>query len=123
MAAVTTVNGVAYSINPETIAVVSGEPGTACAVVGPAPGTLRLNEAGGALLARLGIAADFAQLTRPDGSPVWIGGKAVSSLRAPLSGEFPAAAKTVIYAGSTTQAVQEDPAAVVVALNAHGGKV
>ena len=126
MATVTTVDGIQYSINPDAIVVVSDEAAAnVCDVLGPTKGTLRLNEASIGLLTRLGIAANFAQLTRSDGSPVWVNGKAASSLRAPLSGEFPTmpTARTVIYIGTTEQAVDEDQAAAVAALNAHGGRL
>ena len=33
---------------------------------------------------RVRIAKDFAQLTRPNGLPIWINGSAVSSIRSPL---------------------------------------
>ena len=40
-----------------------------------------------ALVARLGVKPPLAKLTRPDRSPVWVKGTAVTSVRAPIPAE------------------------------------
>ena len=78
-----------------------------------------------ALVARLGVNPLLAKLTRPDRSPVWVKGSAVTSLRAPLSTEEqgPGEVNTVLQVGSHSQSVREDLAAVRGIINAHAGNV
>jgi hypothetical protein len=70
---------------------------------------------------RVRIAKDFAQLTRPNGFPIWINGSAVSSIRSPLPNEYVAGVNTVVFTDNLTQGVKESPADVAAAINDHGG--
>lgn len=60
--------------------------------------------------------------TRPDGSPVEMDMREVTSVRAALAGEYAPGVATVIAMGGRKQGVRESVAAVTAALNAHGGK-
>ena len=82
---------------------------------------LRISEFVQAFMTRLKFTRKFAQLTRPNGSPVWMNGAAVSSIRAPLPNEYVAGVNTVVFAGGLTQGVQETPADVTASINSHGG--
>ena len=82
---------------------------------------LQVRESVPAIMARLKIANNFAQLTRPNGSPVWLNGSAVSSIRPPLPNEYVAGVNTVIFAADLTQGVKEPPDVVTTAINARGG--
>jgi hypothetical protein len=84
---------------------------------------LRIRETVPAFLARLKIAKKFAQLTRANGAPVWINGADVSSVRAPLPGEYVAGVNAVVFTDSLTQGVRETPDAAVALLNRHGGEL
>jgi hypothetical protein len=122
MATLTTVDGVEVFFNAEGVAAVAPDGGGA-AVYGVTQAALRLGESPQGFLNRVGIAPKFAQLTRPDGSPVWISGAAVSAMRPPLPNEYPSDAHAVVFTGPLTQAVRETPAAARTALNGHGGKL
>jgi hypothetical protein len=122
MATLTTVDGVEIHFNPDGLAVIAPDPNGAV-VYGVTHGAVRISEGPAVFMARLAATAKFARLTRPDGSLVWISGAAVSSLRAPLAGEYPQNAHAVVFTGALTQAVQEAVATVLAALNAHGGKL
>ena len=82
---------------------------------------MQIRESVPAIMARLKIANKFAQLTRANGSPVWLNGSAVTSLRPPLPNEYVAGVNTVIFAGVLTQGVKEPPDVVTTAINARGG--
>jgi hypothetical protein len=124
MAVITTAQGVQINISPDHIVEATDDlQAGICDVYGATPAPLRVNETATALLARLAITGKFAQLTRPDGTPVWINGKTVGSVRAPLVGEYPATAHAVVGAGAVTQAVQEDVSTTVAALNARGASL
>jgi hypothetical protein len=124
MATLTTTGGAVITFTPSGIAAIAdhndttGQAVTTVYGIGNSP--LMIAETVQAFLTRLNIAQAFAQLTRPDGRPVWISGTAVSMLRAPSAGEYAPAVKTVISAGPLTQGVQETPDNVTTALNAHG---
>lgn len=92
-------------------------------VYGVAKGVLRIKETVPAFLARLKVAKNFATLTRANGSPVWINGADVSSVRAPLPGEYVAGVKAVVATDGLTQGVKESPDAAVALLNQHGGQL
>jgi hypothetical protein len=109
------------------IAIADRDPYTGAAVtcvygLSPPPWAfIKVSESVGILLARLGIASWFVKLTRPDRSPVWINAAAVFLLRKPLPGEYPADAKSVVFASGLIQAVTQDPAIVKAAVEAAGG--
>jgi hypothetical protein len=78
-----------------------------------------------ALVARLGVKPPLAKLTRPDLSPVWVKGSAVTSVRAPRPPEQngPGEVNAVLQVGSRLQSVREDLPTVRGIINAHGGNV
>jgi hypothetical protein len=126
MAEVTTVDGFHYSFAPAAVVAVTdhdvrGQAGTC--VFGITPAWLKISEGAEDFLARIGLSADFVRLTRPDGSPIWLCAADVSSLRAPLPGEFADGVQSVLTAGGLTQGVTEDGATVAAAVDAKGGKL
>lgn len=127
MTDLTTVDGFPISFDPgAVVALTDRAPGTGEAgtwVFGITPAPLRIGEAVADFLARIGASKGFVRLTRADGSPIWVRGAAASSLRAPLPGEYADSVRAVITVGGLTQGVEEDPAAVKAAIDAHGGKL
>ena len=77
------------------------------------------------LAGRLAIDPPLAKLTRPNATPVWIKGPAVTSLRAPLPTERqgPGAVNAMVILGHLHQTVHEDLATAERVLNAHGAHV
>jgi Transglycosylase SLT domain len=61
------------------------------------------------------------KLTRPDGTPVWIDGGAVVSVRAAFPGEYAPGIQAVVTIGRVHQAVREPLAQVRSAIRARGG--
>ncbi|TWB35793.1 hypothetical protein [Nitrospirillum pindoramense] len=123
MAEIRTSAGITIHIDAGNIGTLTGGPGgTMLAGLGEAVTTA---EAPDALLLRLGLGADFARLTRPDGSPLWVRGSSVSLVRPPLPTEIPpgGTAKATLVVGGGHQTVAEDVAAVLSAVNAHGGSL
>jgi hypothetical protein len=92
-------------------------------VYGITNGLLRISESVQAFMTRLKITKNFAQLTRANGSPIWINGCAVSSIRAPLPDEFVAGVNTVVFAYGLMQGVKETPADATTSVNGHGGEL
>jgi hypothetical protein len=88
-------------------------------------GVLVTAEGAAALAARLGVNPPLAKLTRPNATPVWIKGPAVTTLRAPLPTERqgPGVVNAVVILGDLHQAVHEDLATAERVLNAHGADV
>jgi hypothetical protein len=126
MAELTTVDGVFMSFTPGAVAAVTDQDAHGRAVTcvyGVAPAPLEIGETVDAFLARIGVAKGFVKLTRPNGSPIWACAAAVSTLRAPLPGEYAEAVRAVISVGGLMQGVEETPAAVKAAVDAHGGKL
>ena len=127
MATLTTVDGLQVSFQPDSVAVLTDhDAGTGVAVTcvyGITNSDLHIAESVAAFLSRLGITTNFAQLTRPNDSPVWIHGSDVSSIRAPLPDEYIDGVNAVVTTGVLTQGVKETPAAAVAQINAHGGKL
>ncbi len=79
----------------------------------------------GAILDKSGDGASInaVRFTRPDGSPVLIDPMAVSAIRAPQTGEYPAGVQSVLGMGRLTQAVREDPSSAISAIRVRGGRV
>ncbi|HYZ42646.1 MAG TPA: hypothetical protein VE687_18770 [Stellaceae bacterium] len=88
-------------------------------------GVLVTAEAPSALVARLGVHPPLARLTRPDLTPVWLKGSAVTAIRAPLPTErqAPGSVNSVVIVGGLNQAVHETVEAARAVVNAHGGAV
>jgi hypothetical protein len=61
------------------------------------------------------------KFTRPDGSPIFIDGAAVRSVRAALRDEFAPGVQTVITVGTVQQGVVEPPARVRAVIASRGG--
>jgi hypothetical protein len=78
-----------------------------------------------ALAARLGVNPPLAKLTRPNRTPVWIRGSAVTTLRAPLPTERqgPGDVNAIVILGDLRQAIPEDLTTAERVLNAHGAQV
>jgi hypothetical protein len=127
MADLTTIEGLQISFDPRAIAVVTDHDAntgaTVTSVYGVTSGILHIVEAVIPFLERLGVEANFATLTRPNDSAVWINGASVSSLRSPLPGEFVGGVNSVLRVGSFTQGIKELPAAAKTALNACGANL
>ncbi len=125
MATLTTVDGIQITFESRTVsALADHDANTGAAVTciyGVNEGVLHISESVQAFMTRVGITENFARLTRPNGSPVWINGSAVSSVCAPLPGEYVPDVETLVFAGSLTQGVKESPADVTKAINNHGG--
>ena len=83
-------------------------------------GVLVTAEDPAALVARLGVDPPLVKLTRPDSTPVWVKGPAVTAIRPPLATESQGrgAVKAVVIIGDLHQAVREDVKAVTSVLNA-----
>ena len=125
MATLTTANGVQIIFSSKAVSAITDHDGSTgqavTCVYGVTMGVLHISEGVQAFMKRLGVTKNFAQLTRPNGSPVWINGSSVSSIRAPLPNEYVAGVNTVVSAGSLTQGVEETLVDVTTAINAHGG--
>ena len=67
----------------------------------------------------------LAPLLRPDLTPVWLKGSAVTALRTPLATEqqAPGSVNAVVIVGGLHQAVHETLEAARTIVNAHGGAV
>ncbi len=62
-----------------------------------------------------------AKFTLPNGAPIEIDAKNVTSVRAPFPGEYAPGVQAVLSLGPKRQGVREDVAAVTAILKAHGG--
>jgi len=66
---------------------------------------------------------NLAKFTRPDGSPVWIDGGAVISVRAAFPGEYAPGVHSVITIGRVRQGVRETLAQARTTIRARGGAI
>jgi membrane-bound lytic murein transglycosylase B len=116
---------------PTMFAAYNAGPGSVDSVLG---GDKRLPAETQAYIARVGAIlgksggpdGDFinaAKFTRPDGAPVLIDPLAVSSIRAPIPGEYPDGVLTVLSMGRLRQGVRDDMRAVTAAIRIRGGRV
>ncbi|HEY4943242.1 MAG TPA: hypothetical protein VII56_17565 [Rhizomicrobium sp.] len=126
MATVTNIQGLEIYFDPAVVCAVAnhdetGNPVTT--VYGILTVPVMTAEAVAAFLARLGIAAEFAELTRPNGSKVMLRATSVGMMRGVVAGEYPPVVKSVAVAGGLTQALVEDPATAAAALRTHGSKI
>jgi|SRR6185437_4631141 len=122
MADITTVEGLRVLFDPAAISAFAASGGGAV-IYGLAPEALTVGESTDALLRRLSLAASFAKLTRPDGTPILINGKAVSVVREPSPLEYAAAVHSVMFDGALKQAVRETLDEVKAAINRAGGSL
>jgi hypothetical protein len=127
MASLTTVDNIEYNFVPgDVFAAVDHDLVTGDAVTcvyGVTANYLRIGETVAAFLARLEVQAGFAQLTRPNGYPIWIAAAAVGSVTAPLPGVYDPAVRSLVSVRSLTQGVIEDLPTVIARLNAHGANL
>jgi hypothetical protein len=129
MVAITTLFGQEVDVAENGIAMVAGpyphDVGPHTYVYGPTAGALITAEAPQLLISRLQHKAEFAVLTRPNGTPVWIHAPAVSLVREPVWTELPdpgqGIVKAVVMVGKFHQSVQEDVQLAIKILNVHGG--
>jgi hypothetical protein len=125
MATLTTLDGHQITFSPGSVGAIADHDGSTGAAVtciyGVTKGTLHIAETVQQFMARVKITTKLAQLTRPNGSPVWINGSAVSSLRPPLPNEYVSGVNTVVFTDAIIQGVKETPQATTTALNSHGG--
>ena len=120
-------NGKTISLDDNSIYMVAGpyphDVGTYTYVwFDPLPNRLVTREPPEHLVKRLKIDPALAQLTRPNHTPVWIKGAAVTQIDAPVSTEFPGT-KAVIWIEDQHQAVREDVDTARRIIKAHGGRV
>jgi len=114
MIAIRALDGTEVAVNENAVTLVAGpyphDLGPHTYVHGVDRGVLVTAEDAAALVARLGVDPPLAKLTRPDASPVWVKGSAVSEIRPPLATEQQAAGtvRAVVVIGDLHQAVRED---------------
>ena len=125
MATLTTVDGLQITFSPKKVSgIADHDANTGLAITcvyGITKEALQISEPVQDFMKRVRIAKDFAQLTRPNGFPIWINGSAVSSICSPLPKEYVAGVNTVVFTDDLTQGVKELPADVAAAVNDHGG--
>jgi hypothetical protein len=125
LATLTTIDGDEIVFAPAHICAVSDRDAatgdSVTCVYGIAAAPVHTNEDAQAFLTRLSLLNGFANLTRPDSTPVWLCSASVGLIRLPKAGEYDPAVHTVVVAGSLTQGLLEDMQTVRAALNAHGG--
>ena len=125
MAELTTIGGDLIDVDPGTVTAISDmDPESDAAVTcvyGIETGAVRTTNSVEDLLQRLHLRAKVAKLTRPDASPIWVVGAAVTSLRAPLPGEYPPEVRAVVAGASLTQGVTQAPSEARASIDAAGG--
>ena len=129
MIVVRALDGTDMSVDENAITLVAGpyphDVGPHTYVHGIERGVLVTAKDAAALVARVGVPLPLAKLTRPDLTPVWLKGLAVTALRAPLATEqqAPGSVNAVVIVGGLHQAVHETVKAARTIVNAHGGAV
>ena len=131
MVDIVVVGGITIHANPDAVDAVAGpslaSPDLHVEVFGVAPNPVSTLEDPAAILARLHPSKPFARLTRPDNSPIWVRGSAVSSARAPLAeetlGRPPGTVQSVIYIEGFRQLLREDIATLGPLLTAAGSPI
>ena len=114
MIAIRALNGTEIEVNENAVTLVAGpyphDVGPHTYVHGVDRGVLVTAEDAVVLVARLNVDPPLAKLTRPNSTPVWIKGSAVTAIRSPLATEQQAGGlvRAVIVAGDLHQAVCED---------------
>jgi hypothetical protein len=117
-------DGTEVNVNEAAVTLVAGpyphDLGPHTYVHGVDRGVLVTTEDPAALVARLGVDPPLVKLTRPDATPVWVKGPAVTAIRPPLATESQGrgVVMAVVIIGDLHQAVREDVKAVTSVLNA-----
>jgi hypothetical protein len=129
MVDITALDGTVLHIDDNSVTIVSGplphDPPNRSYVTGPAPAVIETAEDAAHLVGRLPRKVALVKLTRPNNTPVWIKGAAVTLVKAPNTDDIPPGEHVgaVLYIGGHHQAVVEDVPAVRATVNAHGGNV
>jgi hypothetical protein len=129
MTEITALHGSILHIDVNSITIVAGpfpgDPPDRSYVTGPGPAAIATNEDAETLVARLTPKAPLAKLTRPNKTPVWIQGSAVTLVRRPIVGDTPPGETVgaVLFIGDNHQAVVQDLATACSIVNSHGGNV
>ena len=129
MIAIRALDGTEVAVNENAVTLIAGpyphDLGPHTYVHGIDRGVLVTAEDALALVARLGVDPPLAKLTRPDASPVWVKGSAVSEIRPPLATEQQAAGavRAVVVIGDLHQAVREDVQTTMRILNPPAANV
>jgi hypothetical protein len=129
MIAIRALDGTEVAVNENAVTLVAGpyphDLGPHTYVHGVDRGVLVTAEDAAALVARLGVDPPLAKLTRPDASPVWVKGSAVSEIRPPLATEQQAAGavRAVVVISDLHQAVREDVQTAMRILNPPAANV
>jgi hypothetical protein len=129
MADITGLDGTVMHIDANSITLVAGpypgDPPNRSYVSGPGPEAIASNETAAALVARLHPKQALATLTRPNNTPVWIQGTAVTLIRPPIAGDTPPGETVgaVLYVGTSRQAVKQNVATARETINSHGGNI
>ena len=124
MAELTTTAGEVIDFDPAAVTALADQDAMTGEAVtclfGIMPDPLLTAEPVAGLLSRLRLGPKVAKLTRPDASPVWIVGSAVTSLRAPLPDEYAPGVQAVVVVTGLVQGVTETPPQARKALDAAG---
>jgi hypothetical protein len=129
MTGITALDGSTLRIDENSIVIVAGpfpgDPANRSYVTGPGPVAIPTNEDARALVARLNPKVPLATLTRPNKTPVWVQGSAVTMVRPPIAGDTPPGETVgaILFVASNRQAVVEDVATACAIVNSHGGNV
>lgn len=116
MAELTTTNGTQYIFTPAAIVAVSDRDQTC--ILGLTAGVIQIGEPVATFLQRIGNPANFVRFQQGGGKFLWVRATAVSLIRPPLPHEWVETARTMVFIGSVSQGVLEDPNAVRAAINA-----
>ena len=120
-------DGTEVSVDENAITLVAGpyphDVGPHTYVHGVERGVLVTAEKAESLVARLSVNPPLGRLTRPNSTPVWVKGSAVTEIRAPLPSEQQPGVKATVIIGDLHQAVREDVASATSILSAPAAKV
>jgi hypothetical protein len=129
MTEITALDGSIIHIDCNSVTIVAGpfpgDPPKRSYVTGPGPAPITTNEDAATLVARINPKVLLAKLTRPNNTPVWIQGSAVTLVRPPIDGDAPPEEKVgaVLFIGDNHQAVVQDVATACSIVNSHGGNL
>jgi hypothetical protein len=129
MSTIATIDGTVHHIDDDSIVLITGpypsDPPTRSYVTGPAPAALPVNEDAAALVGRLHPKTPLGNLTRPNNTPVWFKGAAVSLVRPPVPSDIVPGETVgaVLYVAAHHQAVIESVSAALAEVDSHGGNL
>lgn len=129
MIVVHALDGTAVEVDENAVTLVAGpyphDLGPHTYLHGVDRGVLVTTEPAAALVARLGVAPPLAKLTRPDSTPVWVKGSAITAIRSPIATERigRGVVKAVLMIGDLHQAVRESVKVAELVVNPSGAAV